>query len=293
MTCTLEIKKFPYKHWEVCNLQTSDKLRIVPERGGLITSWICNGREVFYMDQSRFNDQSKSVRGGMPILFPICGNLPNNKFLLDDSEYFMNQHGFARDACWQINPLDDGQGINLFLEDNNELFLLYPFKFSLSIDVRIKDYKLEIVSRVKNKSLEKEMPFSFGLHPYFRVSDLENVEIIDLPKKCIDQNNMLIADVSAQINNLSNGIDFLIGPISKTTFIDKLEKFSITLRIEDPFLFNVIWTNPPRKMICLEPWTSPRNALITGDSIVNLKPNEERSIKCEFIYNEVTSGLYN
>ena len=86
MILSLLEKNSPYKHWEYLNLDTGDFLRIVPERGGLITSWVCNNQEILYFDQLRFGDLSKSVRGGMPILFPICGDLPENKLIIEKYE---------------------------------------------------------------------------------------------------------------------------------------------------------------------------------------------------------------
>ena len=44
-------QKLPYKHYEVLDLSSGDTLKIVPERGGLITGWKCNGREIIYLDQ--------------------------------------------------------------------------------------------------------------------------------------------------------------------------------------------------------------------------------------------------
>ena len=43
MTLALSKREFPYKHWEYINSDSGDALRIAPDRGGLITSWICNG----------------------------------------------------------------------------------------------------------------------------------------------------------------------------------------------------------------------------------------------------------
>ena len=50
-------KKLPYKHYEVLDLSSGDTLKIVPERGGLITSWTCQGQEILYFDQKRFNEK--------------------------------------------------------------------------------------------------------------------------------------------------------------------------------------------------------------------------------------------
>jgi hypothetical protein len=59
----------PYPHWEFSDPASGDLLRVVPERGGLISGWRCAGHEVVYLDLERFLDPSQSVRGGFPVLF--------------------------------------------------------------------------------------------------------------------------------------------------------------------------------------------------------------------------------
>lgn len=72
----------PHPHWEFSAAAGGDLLRLVPERGGLLSGWRCNGRELLYLDEARFADPALSVRGGMPVLFPICGNLPADQLPL-------------------------------------------------------------------------------------------------------------------------------------------------------------------------------------------------------------------
>ncbi len=50
-------------------------LKLVPARGGIITEWVLAGKPVLYMDPTTLLDTTKNVRGGMPILFPVCGPL--------------------------------------------------------------------------------------------------------------------------------------------------------------------------------------------------------------------------
>ena len=75
---TLTQQSAPYAHWDFVHPSSGDRLRIIPERGGLVSGWVCGGREVLYFDQDRYADPSKSIRGGIPVLFPICGNLPDD-----------------------------------------------------------------------------------------------------------------------------------------------------------------------------------------------------------------------
>ena len=90
---TLTQQSAPYAHWDFVHPSSGDRLRIIPERGGLVSGWCCGGREILYFDQGRYADPSKSIRGGIPVLFPICGNLPgdtctNNFYYIATSKTF-------------------------------------------------------------------------------------------------------------------------------------------------------------------------------------------------------------
>ena len=59
----------------VFRLDKKNYIKFCPERGGVITNWVSDGNEILYFDEIRFMDKTKSIRGGIPILFPICGHL--------------------------------------------------------------------------------------------------------------------------------------------------------------------------------------------------------------------------
>ncbi len=272
MSGTLSQKDYPYKHWEYLSLETPDRLRIVPERGGLITEWRSEGKELLYFDLERFRDKDKSVRGGIPILFPICGDL-SDEYQIDGKKYSLKQHGFARDLPWSISLLKDKLGLSLKLNDSKETHSFFPFFFTLQMDVRLKEKSLHISVKIYNQSKDT-MPFGFGLHPYFQVSNLQKIKIDGLPGKCIDQTNMQVTNVSDQIKILDKGVDFLAYPSCSVKIFDSLSKNVIELIHQEPMDTTVIWTDPPRQMVCLEPWTGPRNSLLTGDRKLEVKPQE-------------------
>ena len=128
---TFRQQSAPYAHWEFVHPTSGDRLRVVPERGGLVTEWRCNEREILYLDQERFADPSKSVRGGIPVLFPICGNLPGDRLPLASGDVTLKQHGFARDLPWSIALLDDQSGVQLTLKASAETLAAYPFHFEV------------------------------------------------------------------------------------------------------------------------------------------------------------------
>tara|TARA_Y100001968_G_C19348878_1_gene713542 strand:- start:86 stop:943 length:858 start_codon:yes stop_codon:yes gene_type:complete len=267
------VKKInPYAHWVLSNSELDSLIRIVPERGGLISGWRSKGQELLYFDLHRFLDKDKSVRGGIPILFPICGDL-SEEYIIKGKIYNLKQHGFARDLPWTIEFLKDQSGIRLKLVETEFSRSLFPFIFTLLMDVYLRENSLQITVKIYNHS-SICMPFSFGLHPYFKVSNLEKIDIEGLPDKCIDQTNMKVTNSSDQLRILDKGVDFLSYPSRSVKIFDGLSRNMIELIQQEPMDTTVIWTDPPRQMICLEPWTSPRNALVTGDRKLEIKPEE-------------------
>ncbi len=283
MSVTFEKKIKPYPHWEYSNPEFDSLIRIVPERGGLITEWRSEGKELLYFDLERFLDKDKSVRGGIPILFPICGDLSEG-YSSGGKMYFLKQHGFARDLPWSIGLLKDKLGIRLELTDTKDSRSYFPFFFTLWMDVRLKEKSLQISIKIYNQS-QDFMPFSFGLHPYFQVSNTQKIKIDGLPEKCVDQTNMKVTNVSDQIRILDKGVDFLSYPSSSVKLFDFLSRNVIELIHQEPMDTTVIWTDPPRQMVCLEPWTSPRNSLVTGDRKLEIKPEEYIDLSTTFQHN--------
>ena len=45
-----------------------------------------------------------------------------------------------------------------------------------------------------------------------------------------------------------------------------------------PFDLGVIWSDPPRRMICLEPWTSPRNSFVDGIRNIMIPSNDSKRL---------------
>ena len=278
---TLTQQTAPYSHWEFVHPSSGDRLRIIPERGGLVSGWRCGDREVLYFDAERYADPAKSIRGGIPVLFPICGNLPDNRFTVDGVDYPLAQHGFARDLPWQLQLLQDQSGVQLSLSSSDVTLKAYPFPFDLVMAVRPLAGALEISTTIHNRG-DRPMPFSFGLHPYFNVSDLAQVRLTGLAERCLNHLEMADASTADQLARLSEGVDFLCRPAGDVTLIDDGQGGQLRLEHQPPLDLSVVWTEPPRRMVCLEPWTGPRQALISGDRKLELAAAEQQTLRCRY-----------
>ena len=288
---SLQQRSEPYPHWSFTTA-TGDELRIVPERGGLVTGWRSGGEEWLYFDAERYADPTKSIRGGIPVLFPICGGLSGSP---------LPQHGFARDLPWQLEELaaaagaSAGPGVRLRLVDTDATRAVFPHAFTLELDYRLTPGCLAITARVSNTSavdgasaggvIAQPLPFSLGLHPYFAVQDLAAVRLEGLPERCFDHIPMAEAATAGQLERLTTGVDFLAHPSGAVRLLDPAAPAGgrwIAMETQAPLDLAVVWTEPPRPMVCLEPWTAPRGAMASGDRLLQVPPGETLELACAY-----------
>ncbi len=250
-------------------------LTVVPERGGIITSWQVNGQELLYLDQERFADPSLSVRGGIPILFPICGNLPNNTYTLNSQSYTLKQHGFARDLAWEVGDqvVDEQASLTLNLHSTDQTRAVYPFDFHLAFTYRLVGHTLEIHQRYTNHSPDP-MPFSTGLHPYFTVTDKTQLEFQIPSGEFYDQRQGTSHPFNGQFDFTAAELDLAFRDLTSQTaqVRDRSNSHTLTLSSDTPYSTLVFWTLHDKPFYCLEPWTAGRNALNTGENLLYLEP---------------------
>ena len=176
----------------IFQLDENNYIKFCPARGGIITNWVSDNNEIIYFDEKRFLDKSQSIRGGIPILFPICGNMDTSNSLFGRDYFQLMQHGFARDLEWQYCLNETDNALCLFLSDSETTKKYYPFDFEVTIKVTLKINFLEFEINIKNKS-NVEMPANFGLHPYFNISALNNLDFFIIPEIARTKKIMFLA----------------------------------------------------------------------------------------------------
>jgi len=273
---TVERHEEQYLTYILTDSESQSRLKVVPSRGGIITAWQIEDQEIFYLDRDRFTDPQLSVRGGNPILFPICGNLPNNTYTHNNQEYTLKQHGFARDLPWDVTEqiTADYAGVTVVLRSNAETLKVYPFKFEVAFTYQLQGKSLKIVQRYTNHSSEK-MPVCFGFHPYFLVQDKTQLEFAIPSSSYFDQ-------IAKKSHPYEGGFDFDAGELdllfssltsNSTEIIDHQRRLRLTIEYSDLFKNLVFWTVKGKDFVCLEPWSAPRNSFNTGEQLIYLEPD--------------------
>jgi galactose mutarotase-like enzyme len=273
----IALKADPTPTYVLSDTETASRLELVPGRGGLATRWQVENQEIFYFDRDRFADPSLSVRGGIPILFPICGNLPDNQYSLNGQTYTLKQHGFARDLPWQVTQQDvtEAASLTLALTSNQATLAQYPFEFELAFTFELHGHILNLRQQFTNRS-DRSMPFSTGLHPYFLVSDKAQLAF-EIPST--EFRNHLTGDTESfggSFDFSQPEIDLAFQGLTAqaATVTDHHLRRRLTLSWSADYTKLVFWTVQGKDYYCLEPWTAPRNALNSGENLLMLEPQQ-------------------
>lgn len=273
-----EIKVYDdkFKIYEAIDSDTNSWFKVCPERGAIIISYGAYGEEKLYLDKDTFYDINSNIRGGIPILFPVCGRIENKEYVLNEKKYIMPNHGLARINKWEVveTGSKDCAFIKLSFKSDDNTKKSYPFDFEIIYTYILKEGKLSIEQEYKNFT-EEEMPFYAGFHPYFK-SNLKKLKYGIDATKYLDENDGLVKEFNGTIDlqGLVESPIFLDSIERKTIFKPCKDEKELLLTYGDIFKYVVIWSVDGKDFVCVEPWMGIYNSLNTGKDLKTLKNNE-------------------
>lgn len=112
-----------------------------------------------------------------PLLFPVIGRLSRGRFRYHGKEYKLPLHGFAMNSLFGTVRQEHGM-LSFQLRDNEQTRAMYPFKFTLTVEYRLKENRVTVGYRVRNEN-DTTMYFSIGGHPAFACPLEDNLELKD------------------------------------------------------------------------------------------------------------------
>jgi galactose mutarotase-like enzyme len=92
------------------------------------------------------------------------------------------------------------------------------------------------------------------------------------------------ASTAEQMERLAYGIDLLVRPTGPVRLVDEAAGTSLELQLTHPLDLAVLWTEPPRAMVCMEPWSGPRQALLSGDRKLELSPGASTRLHTRYAF---------
>src|SRR5262249_41210854 len=109
---------------------------------------------------------SRGVRGGIPLLVPFAGALPDDRFVASPTlTTKMRQHGFGRDLPWTVVERAPAE-VAMALGPGDATRAAYPFEFRFVYRVRALPRGL-LVELTAHNDGAAPFPVAPGFHPYF------------------------------------------------------------------------------------------------------------------------------
>lgn len=231
------------------------------EKGAELKSLVCNGEEQIWCGDEKVWGKS------CPVLFPICGGLKDDKYILNGKEYFLDKHGYARTSMFSVEKADE-DSVTFLLCSNEETKKVFPFEYELRIIYTLKGKTLSAEYNVKNLSYDT-MYFSIGSHEgYATPEGIEDYDIIFPQKETLSS----IATCGKILDDKESIVlkDSNVLPLYEKDFLNdalvfkKINSKSVNLRNRktgreiqvdfpnSPYL--LLWQVPGAKYICIEPW---------------------------------------
>lgn len=208
-----------------------------------------------------------------PLLFPIVGKLRNDEYSFEGKNYQMKQHGFARDAEFDILEKTETT-VHMRLVSNEDTRLQFPFDFQLDVKYFIENNKLKAENIIANTG-EKTLPFSFGAHPGFSIQlptetcsivvhrqgkELEKTEVM---QRHIIENGLYTGEkepvtlINGEIllNESYFRQDAIVFKNEGITGMSLVQNNELIARLDAPTApYWGIWKKQGAPFVCIEPW---------------------------------------
>lgn len=143
----------------------NESLRVeIAELGAEVRSVLHKDTQLSYM----WNGDTAYWGRVSPVLFPIVGRLKDGRYTAEGKTYELSQHGFLRDTVFKMAETQ-ADSVTFTFESNGKYQDVYPYEFRVEIGYRLEEDRLYVEWNVNNLEKDKQMYFSIGAHPAFRV----------------------------------------------------------------------------------------------------------------------------
>lgn len=261
-----------YAMYELREEGTGSSVKVCPERGAIVTECRLNGMELFYLDRETFENPAANIRGGNPILFPICGQLENAEYEWKGVAYKMANHGVARTSAWEVvgTGTDGEASITLSLRSSETTKASYPFDFELVFTYALVNGELHIRQQYRNTGTGEAMPFYAGFHPYFKTETKKIRYAIDATRYLDYNDNKEYAydgeiDLSGKVESLT-----LLDPKTPSVSFPAAGGARVTMTYDPIFKYVVVWSVEGKPFVCVEPWMAKTGELNRRQELVTV-----------------------
>lgn len=290
-------KQHYQNNFEIIELNNkSISARIVVNIGNTLFS-LKQENEFLYFPFSLEEYKNNSKLAGNPFMHPWANRLEDEYIQIENKQYnFPKEHThllyrdgnnlplhglLLKSDKWKTIELYEDENlcyhIAEFIFDDTAFLSIFPFKHKIQIKHQLQNKELKIETTIINED-EKEMPVSFGFHPYFfrNTKDahltIPSANTIEVNVKMIPTGNLILKE---------NKWNFVYDKISleEVAFDDGFQDLkrnennqavfcidAVKVKFDKHYPFAQIYApqNSEKPYVCIEPMTAATNALNTN-----------------------------
>jgi len=258
--------------------------------GATVISCNIQGDSILFLSNKALLDESKPIRGGIPIVFPVFGNSNNNK---------IPKHGFARQVKWNfVEKYENENNSGIIFELNSDEYTkkIWDYDFKLRYEVTINENSLKNILHVYNND-NKIIDFDVLFHTYYNIHNIENTNIHNIPVFYYNQltknisinteENMIINKEVDQIYEKNTNIINIKSETKNYNISCNNNKYDkVSYVFWNPWIYKSktltdFDDNEYKKMLCIEPGIIKNTSL--NEKNVSLLPN------CHFYFSQKIS----
>lgn len=271
--------------------------------------------ELLWHDPEFRSGTTRPSRSGIPILFPFAGRIRGGQYRYRGREYQLECndnrgnaiHGFVYTRPWRVVAQSASSVTGEFQAsmDDPTILKLWPADFRIRATYSVEGGQLLSHYEVTNTG-EGPLPWWFGTHPYFRLSQRggrpedavirfqigDQWELADLLPT---GQRIAVPDAVQYAAGTRVGdreFDNVFGQLNVAqqawvgTVADETAGLATVTRFAEPFRECVVFIPPHREAICLEPYTGVPNAFELAErgidcGLSELAPGESRELLVE------------
>ncbi len=205
--------------------------------------------------------------GRAPVLFPICGDLKEDKYIYRDKEYTLKQHGFLQYTVFSVEHKTEDT-VTFVCRATEETKKNYPFDFVFRATFALRENSLTVTYKIENEGTDT-MYFSVGAHEAYACPEgfeeysllFDETEtlyhsLVDGPLLSGETVCILEQGKELPLKKEYFEIDALVFKELKSRKVQLIhrsgtKKITLSFPEHDYFL---VWTLVNGNYVCLEPW---------------------------------------
>ncbi len=291
------VQKYYQDDFEIIELKNEIiSLKIAVNIGNTLFSFNYNDDEKLYFPFTLEEYKSNKKLAGNPFMHPWANRLEGEYFQIENEQHDFPKeqlHLLYRDGNnlplhglllksdkWKTIELYEDENlcyhIAKFIFDDENFLSIFPFKHTIQIKHQLQNKELKIETIIVNED-EKELPISFGFHPYFRRNNknarltIPSMNTIEVNDKMIPTGNFISKEkkwnfvddtISLEEVAFDNGFqDLKRNENNQTAFYINETK----ILFDEHYPFSQIYAplHTEKPYVCIEPMTAATNSLNT------------------------------